>query len=74
MRINGRYFKRTADGVAHVRIIGKINDAGFVRANEVHRLCGDPAKLVACVGPLRQPALRETLMAMLANAVAGSAP
>jgi nucleoside-diphosphate-sugar epimerase len=46
----------------------------FVRANEVHRLCGDPAKLLACVGPLRQPALRETLMAMLASADAGGAP
>ena len=37
----------------------------FVRANEVHSLCGDPAKLLACVGPLRQPVLRETLQAML---------
>jgi nucleoside-diphosphate-sugar epimerase len=37
----------------------------FVRANEVHRLCGDPAKLLACVGPLRQPTLRETLQTML---------
>jgi nucleoside-diphosphate-sugar epimerase len=42
----------------------RVNPA-FVRANEVHRLCGDPAKLLACVGPLRQPALRETLQTML---------
>jgi len=42
----------------------RVNPA-FVRANEVHRLCGDPAKLLACVGPLRQPGLRETLQAML---------
>ncbi len=51
----------------------RVNPA-FVRANEVHRLCGDPAKLLACVGPLRQPALRETLMGMLANADSVSAP
>jgi nucleoside-diphosphate-sugar epimerase len=42
----------------------RVNPA-FVRANEVHRLCGDPAKLLACVGSLRQPALRETLQTML---------
>jgi nucleoside-diphosphate-sugar epimerase len=42
----------------------RVNPA-FVRANEVHRLCGDPAKLLACVGQLRQPALRETLQTML---------
>ncbi len=42
----------------------RVNPA-FVRANEVHRLCGDPAKLLACVEPLRQPALRETLQTML---------
>jgi nucleoside-diphosphate-sugar epimerase len=42
----------------------RVNPA-FVRANEVHRLCGDPAKLLACVGPLRQPTLRETLKTML---------
>jgi nucleoside-diphosphate-sugar epimerase len=50
----------------------RVNPA-FVRANEVHRLCGDPAKLLACVGPLRQLTLRETLLAMLANADAGGA-
>jgi GDP-6-deoxy-D-talose 4-dehydrogenase len=42
----------------------RVNPA-FVRAYEVHRLCGDPAKLLACVGPLPQPALRETLQTML---------
>ncbi len=42
----------------------RVNPA-FVRANEVHRLCGDPAKLLACAGPLRHPALRETLHTML---------
>jgi nucleoside-diphosphate-sugar epimerase len=54
--------------------LGVCVNPAFVRTNEVHRLCGDPAKLLTCVGALRQPALRETLMAMLANADAGSAP
>jgi nucleoside-diphosphate-sugar epimerase len=45
-------------------LVVRVNPA-FVRANEVHRLCGDPAKLLACVGPLRRPALRETLQTML---------
>jgi nucleoside-diphosphate-sugar epimerase len=43
----------------------QVNPA-FVRANEVHRLCGNPAKLLACVGPLPPIALNETLRAMLA--------
>jgi nucleoside-diphosphate-sugar epimerase len=37
----------------------------LIRANEVHRLCGDPAKLIACVGVLDQPALPDTLRWML---------
>lgn len=40
----------------------------FVRANEVRRLCGDPAKLDACIGELRPPALEETLRWMLSAA------
>lgn len=40
----------------------------FVRANEVHRLCGSPAKLDACIGPLQHPTLEETLRWMLASA------
>lgn len=41
----------------------------FVRANEVHRLCGNPAKLEACIGPLQHPPLEDTLRWMLsANA------
>lgn len=40
----------------------------FVRANEVRRLCGDPAKLNACIGELRPPALEETLRWMLSAA------
>lgn len=37
----------------------------FVRANEVHRLCGNPAKLEACIGPLQHPPLEDTLRWML---------
>jgi nucleoside-diphosphate-sugar epimerase len=37
----------------------------FVRANEVHRLCGSPKKLLACTGPLEQYDLRNTLQSML---------
>lgn len=40
----------------------------FVRANEVHRLCGSPAKLHAAVGPLGQWALEDTLRWMLQSA------
>jgi len=49
----------------------KVNPA-FVRANEVHRLCGDPGKLQHLVAGAqlhtRQPGLRETLQWMLAEA------
>lgn len=37
----------------------------FVRANEVHRLCGSPKKLLACTGPLEPYDLRRTLQSML---------
>jgi len=43
----------------------------FVRRNEIHRLCGDPARLHGVVGEMPLPPLRETLTAMLA--AAGSA-
>lgn len=39
----------------------------FVRANEVHRLCGNPAKLEACIGKLEFPLLEETLSWMLSE-------
>lgn len=42
----------------------KVNPA-FVRANEVHSLCGNPAKLEACIGKLKHPSLEETLRWML---------
>ena len=40
----------------------------FVRANEVQRLCGTPAKLTACTGPLPAIELRDTLQWMLEQA------
>lgn len=47
-------------------------DANFVRANEVHRLCGDPRKLDGLLERHRRrleaPSLDETLEAMLAAA------
>lgn len=42
----------------------RVNPA-FVRANELHRLCGDPSKLTACVGPLNTYSLQDTLKSML---------
>ena len=47
----------------------RVNPA-FVRANEVHRLCGSPTKLLACTGSLPVPALEDTLRWMLAEAAA----
>lgn len=44
----------------------QVNPA-FVRANEVHRLCGSPEKLVNCVGPLANTQLDDTLQWMLGN-------
>ncbi len=42
----------------------QVNPA-FVRTNEVHRLCGSPAKLQAAVGQFGQWGLEETLRSML---------
>jgi len=42
----------------------KVNPA-FVRANEVHRLCGVPTKLEKCIGALSHPSLEDTLRWML---------
>jgi nucleoside-diphosphate-sugar epimerase len=47
----------------------QVNPA-FVRANEVHRLCGDAGKLRNSVGPLHAYALQDTLEWMLAQASA----
>ena len=42
----------------------KINPA-FVRDNEIHRLCGSPAKLIGVVGDIPMPTLQDTLEWML---------
>ena len=44
----------------------EVNPA-FVRAKEVHRLCGSPSKLESCIGPLKSPSLEDTLAWMLAS-------
>ncbi|WP_211460701.1 GDP-mannose 4,6-dehydratase [Collimonas silvisoli] len=41
----------------------------FVRANEVHRLCGVPTKLEKCIGALSHPSLEDTLQWMLRNQI-----
>jgi nucleoside-diphosphate-sugar epimerase len=41
----------------------------FVRPNEVHSLCGNPAKLESCIGALQHPPLEETLLWMLSAKV-----
>jgi nucleoside-diphosphate-sugar epimerase len=46
----------------------KINP-DFIRANEVHSLCGNPSKLLACVGQLQYPSLEETMRWMLSESV-----
>lgn len=42
-------------------------DPSFVRANEIHRLCGNPAKLIQALGALPPADLRDTLHWMLAT-------
>jgi len=42
-------------------------DPALVRAHEVHRLCGDPARLRAAVGDIPAPTLEETLAWMLSS-------
>lgn len=46
----------------------RVNPA-FVRANEVHRLCGDPSKLVFCIGQVSVINLAECLSAIKAEMV-----
>jgi nucleoside-diphosphate-sugar epimerase len=41
-------------------------DAKLVRANEVHRLCGDPSRLMKAVEPVERYSLADTLRWMLA--------
>jgi nucleoside-diphosphate-sugar epimerase len=49
----------------------KVNPA-FVRANEIHRLCGSPAKLDAAIGAIASPTLADTLRWMLDASSVGS--
>lgn len=49
----------------HLQI--KINPA-FARSNEIHRLCGSPAKLQSVIGNIWQPTLNDTLQWMLSAA------
>jgi nucleoside-diphosphate-sugar epimerase len=42
-------------------------DPTLVRANEVHKLCGDPSALNAIVGEMKSLALQDTLRWMLAE-------
>lgn len=44
----------------------------FVRANEVHRLCGNPNKLMSCTGLLPEYKLQDTLRWMIDNEVAAA--
>jgi nucleoside-diphosphate-sugar epimerase len=39
----------------------------FVRANEVHRLCGSPDKLLGCIGKRQNFSLAKTLEWMLTH-------
>jgi nucleoside-diphosphate-sugar epimerase len=49
-------------------IEARVNPA-FVRANEIHRLCGDPTKLCSIIGDIESPALDDTLRWMLEQAL-----
>lgn len=51
-------------GITGLTMDVHVNPA-FVRANEVHRLCGSPEKLLTCVGALQQFNLEDTLNWML---------
>jgi hypothetical protein len=52
-------------------VIRKENPA-FVRANEVHRLCGSPVEIESTIGKLQNPMLEDTLNWMLEHAVVTS--
>ena len=55
---------KTLEDITQHRMDIKVNPA-FVRGNEVHRLCGSPAKLVETIGPLLKHDLADTLSWML---------
>jgi nucleoside-diphosphate-sugar epimerase len=54
----------TLEKITNHRMDVQVNLA-FVRANEVHRLCGSPKKLLDCVGTLDNTELEDTLRWML---------
>lgn len=54
----------TLEQITNHRMEVRVNPA-FVRPNEVHRLCGSPAKLLSCTGSLSMPTLEDTLRWML---------
>jgi nucleoside-diphosphate-sugar epimerase len=53
--------------LAGYRIDVNVNPA-FIRANEIHRLCGSPIKLNRCIGESKRFQLVDTLKWMLQNA------
>ncbi len=55
---------RTLEQITGHRMQVQVNPA-FVRANEVHRLCGSPGKLIDCIGPLKNGDIADTLTWML---------
>jgi len=55
--------------IAQMSIKVDVNQA-FVRPNEVRRLVGSSAKLVAAIGPLAFPSIDETLGWMYQSALA----
>ncbi|APO88600.1 GDP-mannose 4,6-dehydratase [Marivivens sp. JLT3646] len=54
----------TLEQITGHRLDVQVNPA-FVRANEVRRLCGNPDKLIGCVGRLKNMSLAETLTWMI---------
>ena len=63
----GRAQQQVLDTLKHLTghdIAVRVNPA-FVRASEVHRLCGAPDKLIGCIGPLPVYPLTECLSAMI---------
>lgn len=55
-----------AERVSAHRLKVKVNQ-DFVRANEVSKLWGDPAKLHTIIGPLKSPPLEKTIQWMIEN-------
>lgn len=62
-----QYVIETFEGLTGHVLQVAVNPA-FVRANEVHRLCGSSAKLSACIGQTNPYTLADTLRWMLGSA------